>query len=141
MKNQAVLTEQDVAQLLVAAKELAHQRQWAVSVCVVDEGGHPLGLLRLDDASPLSTYIALEKARTAAMGRRDSKFYEDMINGGRHAFLSAPHLHGMLEGGVVIRHDGRCIGAIGVSGVKAEQDAELARLAVETVLPMLSPDA
>ncbi len=73
MKTKAVLTEQDVAQLLVAAKELAHQRQWAVSVCVVDDGGHPLGLLRLDDASPLSAYIATEKARTAAMGRRDKQ--------------------------------------------------------------------
>ncbi len=62
MKTKAVLTEQDVAQLLVAAKELAHQRQWAVSVCVVDDGGHPLGLLRLDDASPLSAYIATEKS-------------------------------------------------------------------------------
>jgi len=48
MKTKAVLTEQDVAQLLEAAKELAHQRQWAVSICVVDDGGHPLGLLRLD---------------------------------------------------------------------------------------------
>ncbi|MBC3387964.1 heme-binding protein [Pseudomonas sp. SWRI179] len=141
MKTKAVLTEQDVAQLLVAAKELAHQRQWAVSVCVVDDGGHPIGLLRLDDASPLSAYIATEKARTAAMGRRDSKVFEDMINGGRYAFLSAPHLQGMLEGGVAIRHDGQCIGAIGVSGVKAEQDAELARLAVETVLPVITPDA
>ncbi|CDF96456.1 MULTISPECIES: heme-binding protein [unclassified Pseudomonas] len=140
MKTKAVLTEQDVAQLLVAAKELAHQRQWAVSVCVVDDGGHPLGLLRLDGASPLSAYIATEKARTAAMSRRDSKFFEDMINEGRYAFLSAPHLHGMLEGGVSIRHDGQCIGAIGVSGVKSEQDAELARLALEAVLPALVPD-
>lgn len=140
MKTRTVLAEQDVAQLLAAARKLAHQRQWAVSVCVVDDGGHPLGLLRLDDASPLSAYIATEKARTAAMGRRDSKFYEDMINGGRLAFLSAPHVEGMLEGGVVIHHEGRCVGAIGVSGVKAEQDAELARLAVEAVLPTLAPD-
>ncbi|WP_260958525.1 heme-binding protein [Pseudomonas citri] len=140
MKTKTVLTEQDVAQLLVVAKEIAHQRQWAVSICVVDDGGHPLGLLRLDDASPLSAYIAGEKARTAAVGRHDSKFYEDMINSGRYAFLSAPHLQGMLEGGVVIRHDGQCIGAVGVSGVKAEQDAELARLAVETVQQAISPD-
>jgi glc operon protein GlcG len=98
-------------------------------------------MLRLDDASPLSAYIATEKARTAAMGRRDSKIFEDMINGGRYAFLSAPHLQGMLEGGVTIRHDGQCIGAIGVSGVKAEQDAELARMAIEAVLPAITPDA
>jgi glc operon protein GlcG len=46
----------------------------------------------------------------------------------------------MLEGGLSIRHDGQCIGAIGVSGVKSEQDAELARLALEAVLPALVPD-
>ena len=56
-----------------------------------------------------------------------------MINGGSQAFLSAPNLHGMLEGGVAIWHEGHCIGAIGVSGVKAEQDAELARLAVDAM--------
>lgn len=140
MKTKAVLTEQDVAQLLVAAKELAHQRQWAVSICVVDDGGHPLGLLRLDEASPVSAYIATEKARTAALGRRESKHYEDMVNGGRQAFLSAPHLQGMLEGGLPIRHQGQCIGAIGVSGVQAAQDAELARLALEAVLTTLVPD-
>lgn len=139
MKTKAVLTEQDVAQLLATAKALAHQRQWAVSIAVVDDGGHPLGLLRLDGASPLSAYIATEKARTAAMGRRDSKLFEDMINAGRFAFLSAPHLQGMLEGGVPIRYDGQCIGAIGVSGVKAEQDAELARMAIEAALATITP--
>ncbi len=74
MKTKAVLTEQDVAQLLVAAKELAHQRQWAVSVCVVDDGGHPLGLLRLDDASPLSAYIATEKPARPPWGGVIARF-------------------------------------------------------------------
>ncbi|MCY1451881.1 heme-degrading [compost metagenome] len=60
------------------------------------------------------------------MGRRESKFYEDMVNGGRHAFLSAPLLTS-LEGGVPIVFDGQVIGAVGVSGVKAEQDAQIAR--------------
>lgn len=85
-----------------------------MAICVVDDGGHPLGLLRLDHTAPIVGYIAMEKARTAALGRRDSKVYEDMINGGRQAFLSAPNLHGM----VAIWHEGHCIGAIGVSGVR-----------------------
>lgn len=130
MQTKAFLSEHEVSRLLAAASELARERNWAVAIAVVDDGGHPLGLLRLDGAAPIAGYIATEKARTAALGRRDSKAYEDMINGGRQAFLSAPNLQGMLEGGVAIWHDGHCIGAIGVSGVKAEQDAELARLAV-----------
>jgi glc operon protein GlcG len=93
---------------------------------VVDDGGHPLALERLDGASPISAYIALEKARTSALGRRESKGYEEMVNGGRTAFLSAPLLTS-LEGGVPIMVDGQVIGAVGVSGVKAEQDAQVAK--------------
>lgn len=130
MRNKPVLSQPDVTQMLLAAEHAARERGWAVSIAVVDDGGHPLGLLRLDDAAPISAYIATEKARTAALGRRDSGAYEQMINGGRQAFLSAPLLQGMLEGGVPILHLGQCIGAIGVSGVRPEQDAELARLAV-----------
>lgn len=130
MRNKPVLSQPDVTHMLLAAEHAARERGWAVSIAVVDDGGHPLGLLRLDDAAPISAYIATEKARTAALGRRDSGAYEQMINGGRQAFLSAPLLQGMLEGGVPILHLGQCIGAIGVSGVRPEQDAELARLAV-----------
>ncbi|EPL05494.1 heme-binding protein [Pseudomonas sp. CF161] len=133
MRNKPVLSQPDVTQMLLAAEHAARERGWAVSIAVVDDGGHPLGLLRLDDAAPISAYIATEKARTAALGRRDSGAYEQMINGGRQAFLSAPLLQGMLEGGVPILHLGQCIGAIGVSGVRPEQDAELARLAVATL--------
>ncbi|MDN3221477.1 heme-binding protein [Pseudomonas nunensis] len=134
MQTKAFLSEQEVSHLLSTAKQLAQARNWGVAIAVVDDGGHPLGLLRLDGAAPIAGYIATDKARTAALGRRDSKFYEDMINGGRQAFLSAPNLQGMLEGGVAIWHEGHCVGAVGVSGVKAEQDAEVARLAVEELL-------
>jgi glc operon protein GlcG len=93
---------------------------------VADDGGHLLSLLRLDGCAPVGAYIAPEKARTAALGRRESKVYEDMINGGRTAFLSAP-LAGTLEGGVPVIVDGQVIGAVGVSGVKADQDAQIAK--------------
>lgn len=134
MQTKASLSEQNVSQMLLAAKDLAHHRDWPVAICVADDGGHPLGLLRLDRAAPIAAYVAMEKARTAALGRRDSKVYEDMINGGRQAFLSAPNLQGMLEGGVVIWYQGQCIGAVGVSGVKAAEDAELARSVVDALL-------
>lgn len=134
MQTKALLSEKDVSLMLSAAKSQAHSRNWPVAISIVDDGGHPLGLLRLDHTAPIAGYIATEKARTAALGRRDSKAYEDMINGGRQAFLSAPNLQGMLEGGVAIWHEGHCIGAIGVSGVKAEQDAELARWVVDALL-------
>ena len=68
--------------------------------------------------------------RSKDYGRRDSKGYEDMINGGRTAFLSAPVVDGLLEGGVPIMKDGQCLGAVGVSGVKANEDAQIARAGI-----------
>jgi glc operon protein GlcG len=126
MNRKAVLSQTEVSQILAAARTEAQSNQWAVTIVVVDDGGHPLALERLDGCAPGSAYIATEKARTSALGRRESKFYEDMVNGGRHAFLSAPLLTS-LEGGVPIVFEGQVIGAVGVSGVKAEQDAQVAK--------------
>jgi uncharacterized protein GlcG (DUF336 family) len=53
-----------------------------------------------------------------------------MINQGRVAFLSAPSLQGMLEGGVPVLVDGQCVGAVGVSGVKSNEDAQIARAGI-----------
>lgn len=126
MKSKAVLSQIEVSQILAAARTEAQNNQWAVTIAIVDDGGHPLALERLDGCAPIGAYIATEKARTSALGRRESKGYEEMVNGGRHAFLSAPLLTS-LEGGVPIIVDGQVIGAVGVSGVKAEQDAQVAK--------------
>ena len=126
MKSKAVLSQTEVSQILAAARTEAQNNQWAVTIVIVDDGGHPLALERLDGCAPIGAYIATEKARTSALGRRESKGYEEMVNGGRHAFLSAPLLTS-LEGGVRIIVDGQVIGAVGVSGVKAEQDAQVAK--------------
>ncbi|MBS0401486.1 MAG: heme-binding protein, partial [Proteobacteria bacterium] len=98
-----------------------------------DDGGHLLWLQRLDGAPAISSHIAPAKAHTAALGRRDSKGYEDVINGGRTAFLSAPVLQGMLEGGVAIMKAGQCLGAVGVSGVKSTEDAQIARAGIAAI--------
>ena len=74
--------------------------------------------------------MAPAKAHTAALGRRESKMYEDVINNGRYAFLTAPDLRGMLEGGVPIVKDGQVIGAVGVSGVKSNEDAQIAKAGI-----------
>ena len=101
-----------------------------MSIAIVDDGGHLLHFQRLDGAAPISADIAPAKARTAAIGRRESKVYEDMINGGRASFLSAPGLTGMLEGGLPIFKDGHCLGAVGVSGVKSTEDAQIAKAGI-----------
>ena len=127
MQTKPVLTLNDVQKIAAAAEAEATRNGWAVVIAVVDDGGHPLWLHRMDGVAPIGAYIAPAKARTAALGRRESKIYEDMINGGRSSFLSVPVIEGMLEGGVQILHDGQCVGAIGVSGVKPAEDAQIAR--------------
>ncbi|WP_417702014.1 heme-binding protein [Pseudomonas sp.] len=129
MQHKAVLSQTEVAQILQAARSEAQQQGWAVAIAVVDDGGHPLALERLDGCAPIGAYIATEKARSAALGRRETKGYEDMVNSGRSAFLSAP-LITSLEGGVPVLVDGQVVGAVGVSGVKAEQDAQVAKAGI-----------
>ena len=130
MKTKPSLTVDDVRLIAAAAEAEANKNNWAITLAVVDDGGHLLWLQRLDGAAPISAEIASAKARTAALGRRESKVYEDMINGGRMSFLSAPALHGMLEGGVPIVVDGQFVGAVGVSGVKSTEDAQIARAGI-----------
>lgn len=130
MKNKSTLELTDVKAIAAAAEAEAMKHHWAVSIAVVDDGGHLLWLQRLDGAAPISAQIAAGKARTAALGRRESKVYEDMINTIRPAFLSAPGLEGMLEGGVPILQDGECLGAVGVSGVKSPEDAKVAKAGI-----------
>ena len=130
MNSKPVLTLDDVKRIAAAAEAEALKNQWAVTIAIVDDGGHLLWLQRLDGAAPISSHIAPGKARTAAVGRRESKVYEDMINQGRSAFLSAPTLEGMLEGGVPIVAQGQCVGAVGVSGVKSSEDVQVAKAGI-----------
>lgn len=130
MQTKSVLELADVKAIAAAAEAEALKNHWAVSIAIVDDGGHLLWLQRLDGAPPISSHIAPAKANTAAVGRRESKVYEDLINGGRTSFLSAPDLRGMLEGGVPIVKDGFCLGAVGVSGVKSTEDAQIARAGI-----------
>ncbi|WP_439518604.1 GlcG/HbpS family heme-binding protein [Hydrogenophaga sp.] len=133
MKNKTVLESADVKLIAAAAEAEALKNQWAVTIAIVDDGGHLLWLQRLDGAAAISAHIAPAKAHTAAMGRRESKIYEDIINQGRTSFLSAPTLAGMLEGGVPIMKDGQCLGAVGVSGVKSTEDAQVARAGIAAI--------
>ena len=134
MKNTVELEFADVTTIAAAAIAEARKNQWAVTIAIVDAGGHLLSLQRMDGAAALSAHVAAAKARSAAVGRRDTKGFEDMINGGRTAFLSAPFIDGMLEGGLPILHNGQCIGAVGVSGVKASEDAQVAAAGIAALV-------
>ena len=130
MNSKPVLTLHEVKSIAIAAEAEALRNAWAVTIAIVDDGGHLLWLQRLDGAAPVSAHIAPGKARTAAMGRRESRIYEEMINQGRFSFLSAPGLESLLEGGVPILVQGQCVGAVGVSGVKSIEDVQIAKAGI-----------
>ena len=125
MRMKRALTADDVKTMAAKAEAYAAANDWDVTIAILDDGGHLLHLHRMDNAAPSTVEMAIAKGRTSALGRRESKAYEDIIKQGRTAFLSAP-LSGMIEGGVPIVVKGEVIGAFGVSGVKSDQDAAIA---------------
>lgn len=127
MKTKVILSQQMASAIIAAGQEEAQKNNWSVSIAVADDGGHLLALSRMDDCAPIAAYIS-EKARTAALGRRETKGYEEMVNNGRTAFVTAPLLTS-LEGGVPVVVDGQIIGAVGVSGLTGAQDAQVAKAA------------
>nr|WP_297461441.1 heme-binding protein [uncultured Halomonas sp.] len=133
MQTKPVLTLDDVNAILDNAQKEAEANGWVVTIAVADDGGHLLGLRRLDGAAPMSSYVATEKARSAALGRKETQVFEEMINGGRTAFLSAPVLQGLMTGGVPVQANGQVIGSVGVSGVKPDQDAQIAKAGIQAI--------
>ena len=133
MNSRPFLTLSDVKKIAAAAEAEALAHAWIVTIAIVDDGGHLLWLQRLDSAAPVSAHIAPAKARTAALGRRESRVYEEMINQGRTSFLSVPEIEAMLEGGVPIMVEGHCLGAVGVSGVKSSEDAQIAKAGISAL--------
>ncbi|CAM3424881.1 GlcG/HbpS family heme-binding protein [Halomonas lysinitropha] len=132
MQTKPVLTLDDVNAILDAAQQEAQTNGWAVTVAVADDGGHLLGLRRLDGAPPFSADVATEKARNAAIGRKETQVFEDMINNGRTAFVTAP-MQALLAGGVPVLVDGQVAGSVGISGVKPDQDVQVAKAGVAAI--------
>ena len=132
MKPTHFLTLDDVKLAAAAAEAEALANGWAVSIAICDAGGHALWLQRMDGAPLMSAAVAPEKARTCVLSGKPSKAFEDMVNNGRFAALAMPVVP--LEGGEPIVIGDNVIGAVGVSGVKAGEDAQVARAAVAALL-------
>ena len=128
MRDKPCLTAADVDTAMNACKAEAQKNKWAVSIAVVDDGGCLLAFHRMDGAAAISAEVAVGKARTSAMTRRPSKFFEDRIKE-RPAFAGFP-AGIMIQGGVPILHKGECVGAIGVSGVQSFEDEQVAQAGV-----------
>ncbi len=137
MESKKYLTLADAKTIAAGCESEALRRNWAVTIAIADEGGHLLWLQRLDGAPLISMDIATGKAHTSAMGRRPSKSFADRIADGETSVLSMPGGLTFLEGGEPIMVDGECVGAVGVSGVKSAEDAQIARAGISIFLENL----
>ena len=136
LANRMALTLEVAKQISAAAEAEAVKNNWTVAIAIVDEGGHLVHLAKLDNTQYGSIDVAIQKAQTSAAFKRPTKVFEDAIAGGRNAIIG---LKGALplEGGLPIIHDGKVIGAVGVSGVKSTEDAQVAKAGVDALPKIL----
>ena len=128
MRNRPALTASDTQKMVAASRAEATKNKWSVSIAVVDDAGFLLHLERLDGAGPMTAEVASGKARTAAVTRRPTKFWEDRVKE-RPVFLKFPD-NLPIQGGVPIMYQGECVGAIGVSGVQSHEDEQIANAGI-----------
>jgi uncharacterized protein GlcG (DUF336 family) len=114
------------------AEQEAIKSAWPVVIAIVDDGGHLLYLARLDDTQVGSIEVAIQKARCALAFKRPTKVWEEAVSSGRTAVVALPGVI-PIEGGVPLIHEGRVIGAIGVSGVRSAQDGQVAQAGAQAL--------
>jgi uncharacterized protein GlcG (DUF336 family) len=132
MKTKHYLTVEDCKKILAASEAEAAKNNWVVCISIVDDGGHLLTFQRLDKCAVASVAISQAKAASAAIRKRPTKNDEEMVNNGRTSALSMPGII-FLEGGLPITVDGEVIGAVGVSGVKSSEDAQIAQAGIDAL--------
>jgi len=125
MRTKHCLTAADVKKMLAACEAEAAKNKWPVSISIVDDGGFLLAGLRMDGASAITAEVSLGKAKTSAMTKRPSKFFEDRLKE-RPAFAGFP-AGILIQGAVPVMHENECVGAIGVSGVQSHEDEQVAQ--------------
>jgi uncharacterized protein GlcG (DUF336 family) len=133
MKTRPVLTLEDCLKIYAAAEAEARKNNWIVAIAILDDGGHLLHFARMDGATPANAGIAVEKGRTAAISRRSTGKWQEIIKGGRTEMIKMPGIL-PVQGGMPIVADGTCIGAVGVSGVQSHQDEQIAQAGIDALL-------
>ncbi len=131
MRTKPCLTSADVKKMLAACEAEAAKSKWNVAIAVVDDAGFLLGFTRMDGVQAISAEVAVGKARTSAMTKRPSKFFEDRVKE-RPAFVGFP-AGILIQGGVPLLYQNECVGAIGVSGVQSHEDEQIAQVGANTL--------
>jgi len=123
----APITLEQAKKAMAGAEAEARKNSWNVVIAIVDSGGNLVMLQRMDNTQFGSIDVAKGKAHTAVAFRRPTKAFQDLIaQGGVNLRLLKLEGASPLEGGVPVIQDGKIVGAIGVSGVTSQQDAQIA---------------
>jgi glc operon protein GlcG len=131
MRQKPCLTSSDVLKMAAACKAEAEKQKWNVTFAIVDDGGVLLYLERMEGAGPTTAEVAIAKAKTSAITRRPSKFWEDRVKD-RPAFMNFPGVL-QIQGALPIMYQGECVGAIGVSGVQSQEDEQIAKAGIDAI--------
>ena len=132
MKTRPVLTLEDCLKIHAAAEAEARKNGWNVAIAILDDGGHLLHFARMDGATPANATIALEKGRTAAISRRSSARWQEIVKS-RTEMLKMPGIL-PVQGGLPIIADKVCVGGVGVSGVQSHEDEVIAQAGIDALL-------
>ena len=126
------LTRQGADRVMAAAEAYAAEHGYGVAICVADRSGTPILVHRVGDPMPASMAIAIGKAESTLRFARPTGALEDMINGGRAAFVGTAG-GTPLRGGIPVTVDGAVVGAVGVSGLTPDKDEDVARAGAQAL--------
>ena len=129
LADKKVLTLEAAKKIAVAAEAEARKNNWNVVIAVVDDGGHLVYLQRIDGTQTGSIDVAIGKARTSAAFKRPTKVFDELAKT-RPSITSISPTAVLLEGGVPVVVGGQVVGAVGVSGVTSQQDAQIAEAGI-----------
>lgn len=129
LADKKVLNLEGAKKIAAAAEAEARKNNWNVVIAIVDDGGHLLFLQRIDGTQTGSIDVAIGKARTAAAFKRPTKVFDELAKT-RPSITSISPNAVLLEGGVPVVAGGQVVGAVGVSGVTSQQDAQVAEAGI-----------
>lgn len=136
LATKKALTLEVAKQIAAASSEFAQKNKWNVVIAIVDDGGHLVYFERMDGVQTGSIQVAIRKAQSAAAFKRPTKVFEEAVAEGRTVLVALPG--GMpFEGGVPITVEGQVIGAVGISGVTAQQDGMIAQAGADALPKIL----
>jgi|RhiMetdeSRZDD1v2_1073273.scaffolds.fasta_scaffold164625_3 uncharacterized protein GlcG (DUF336 family) len=129
----SAITNEQAKKVMAGAEAEAKKNKWNVVIYIIDSGGQPVMMQRLDGAQWGSIEIARKKAESSVALRRPTKALQDLVAQGGANLRLLTIGYSVLEGGIPIVVGGKIIGGIGVSGVTSQQDAQIAQAGIDAL--------